>query len=56
MNSNKPKQKCLIQNALQIVQVVSNGEKYVRGSSELIQNLAILNFKQDDHLCIVSIE
>jgi len=49
--------RCLIYNASQVVQVVSNGEEYVRGSSDLVSNnLAILNFKENNSLIIVSIE
>lgn len=49
--------KVLIYNASQIVQVVSNGERYLRGNSEKIKNLSILK-KTDpkENLCLVSIE
>ena len=48
---------CLIYNANQIVQVVSNGQDYIRGSSDLAKNnLAILNSLENDLLVIVSIE
>jgi hypothetical protein len=47
----------LIYNPIQIVQVVSNGEDFVRGSLNLTtNNLAILNFKENDPLVLVSIE
>jgi len=47
----------LIHNPSQIVQVVSNGEDFVRGSSNLTtNNLAILNSKEKDPLVLVSIE
>ena len=49
--------KCLIYKASQVVQVVSNGEDYIRGCSDLTtNNIAILNQKEDDSLVIVSIE
>jgi len=49
--------KFLIYNPSQIVQVVSSGEDFVRGSSNFIaNNLAILNSKENDQLVLVSIE
>ena len=55
MNSNS--YKCIIFNAQQIVQVVSGGERYVRGNSDKIKNLSILNkTNETDNLSIVSIE
>ena len=57
MNSVKSLHKCLIRNASQIVQVVANGEDYVRGSADLAKNnLAVLNSRESDPLMIVSIE
>jgi hypothetical protein len=56
MNATKA-HKFLIYNPSQIVQVVSNGEDFVRGSSNLTtNNLAILNSKENDPLVLVSIE
>ena len=56
MNATKA-HKFLIYNPSQIVQVVSNGEDFVRGSSNLVaNNLAILNSKENDPLVLVSIE
>jgi hypothetical protein len=47
----------LIHGATQIVQVVANGEHYLRGNSEAIKNLTVLNkSSQTDNLCVVSIE
>lgn len=54
--SNNNNYKCLIHSAEQIVQVVSNGERYVRGNSEKIKNLSILNRKESENLSIVSID
>jgi imidazolonepropionase len=48
--------KCLIWGAEQIVQVVSNRERFVRGGTDLMRNLAILTKKPDDLLIIVSID
>jgi hypothetical protein len=47
--------KCLIYNATQIVQVTSNGEKYLRGNDSKIKDLAILE-DESNSLTIVSIE
>jgi hypothetical protein len=56
MNTAKTN-KFLIYNPSQIVQVVSSGEDFVRGSSNLTaNNLAILNSKENDPLVLVSIE
>ncbi|RNA16749.1 putative imidazolonepropionase, partial [Brachionus plicatilis] len=47
--------KVLIYGASQIVQVVSNGEKYLRGTDPKIKNLKILTKHQpEQNLCIVS--
>lgn len=46
----------LIYGAEQIVQVVSKREKYLRGGSESLKNLAILNKKQDTDLVLVSVD
>lgn len=47
--------KTLIYGANQIVQVVSNRERYLRGTDPKIKNLAILNkTNENDNLCIVS--
>lgn len=49
--------KCLISNAAQIVQVVSNRERYIRGNcTEKIKNISILEKKDSDKLSIVSIK
>lgn len=47
----------LIHGASQIVRVVSNGERYLRGNnSDQIKSLAILSKKSpDENLCVVSI-
>lgn len=45
----------LIHSIEQIVQVVSNSERYVRGGSDKIKNLAILNRKENENLSIVSV-
>jgi len=49
--------KCLIYGASQIVKVTSNGENFIRGNSDLIKNLPVLNQKDESNrLCLVSIE
>jgi hypothetical protein len=49
--------RCLIYNASQIVQVVSNKEKYVRGNfTQKIKDLSVLEKKESDKLSIVSIK
>lgn len=45
----------LIEHCEQIVQVVSNGERYVRGGSEKMKKISILTRKESDNLAIVSI-
>jgi hypothetical protein len=50
------KSSLLIRGAGQIVQVVANRERYLRGNSESIKNLAVLSAGPGDSLCIVSIE
>ena len=56
-NASAKSHKCIIQNAGQIVQVVSNGEEYVRGLPDLTKNnLSILNCKEADPLIIISIK
>ncbi|CAF0868479.1 unnamed protein product [Brachionus calyciflorus] len=48
--------KLLIHHASQIVQIVSNGQPYLRGSDPNIKNLKILSKQSpSDNLCIVSI-
>jgi hypothetical protein len=59
MNTNtiKKSYNCIINNAMQIVQIVSNGERFIRGNSDQLKNLSIINkTKETDNLCIVSIE
>ncbi len=47
----------LVYNASQIVQVVSNKERYVRGNcTQKIRNLSIIEKKESDKLSIVSIK
>ncbi len=52
----KANYKCMYHGAEQIMQVVSNGESYIRGGSEKMQNLSILVRKEGDNLIIVSID
>lgn len=47
--------KCRIYDAEQVVQIVSNGEQYIRGNTDKIKNLSILSRKENDSLTIVSI-
>jgi imidazolonepropionase len=46
---------CLIYGAEQIVQVVANKESYIRGGSDQMKNLALLNKKSDTLLSLVII-
>ena len=48
--------KTLVHSAEHIVQVVSNGERYVRGNTDKMKNISILNSRPSDNLAIVSIE
>jgi hypothetical protein len=53
---NNPSKSCLIFGAKQIVQVVCNHEKYVRGTNNM-KNVAVLNEDlKKGHLVIVLIE
>lgn len=48
--------KTLVHSAEQIVQVVSNGERYIRGNTDQMKNISILNSRPADNLTIVSIK
>lgn len=54
MSSSESKS-VLIEHCEQIVQVVSNGERYVRGGSEKMKNISLLSRKETENLSIVII-
>ena len=55
--SQEKKEKCLIYNPAQIVQVVSNGQRYIRGGHDDMKHLALLENKDPSKkLVLVSIK